>query len=124
MVTRFATSPPTDNCPQPKEAQPLSQLDIRLIQHLDSSALWSDGPEVALILHYPAPWTPQTTVVDVASMRHLHPGTSHPKRARPTAAASDVTTVDIAEFYPQQDVSGGTVVVRSPFSTAGTVDLK
>jgi hypothetical protein len=31
MVTRFATSPPTDNCPQPKEAQPLSQLDIRLI---------------------------------------------------------------------------------------------
>jgi hypothetical protein len=27
MVTRFATSPPTDNCPQPKEAQPLSQLD-------------------------------------------------------------------------------------------------
>jgi hypothetical protein len=31
LVTRFATSPPTDNCPQPKEAQPLSQLDIRLI---------------------------------------------------------------------------------------------
>jgi hypothetical protein len=30
MVTRFATSPPTDNCPQPKEAQPLSQLDSRL----------------------------------------------------------------------------------------------
>jgi hypothetical protein len=24
LVTRFATSPPTDNCPQPKEAQPLS----------------------------------------------------------------------------------------------------
>jgi hypothetical protein len=33
--------------PQPKEAQPLSQLDIRLIQHFDSSAPWSDGPEVA-----------------------------------------------------------------------------
>jgi hypothetical protein len=30
-TTRFATSPPTDNCPQPKEAQPLSQLDIRSI---------------------------------------------------------------------------------------------
>ena len=26
-----AVSPPTDNRPQPKEAQPLSQLDIRLI---------------------------------------------------------------------------------------------
>ena len=26
MVTRFATSPPTDNCPQPKEAQPLPRL--------------------------------------------------------------------------------------------------
>jgi hypothetical protein len=58
MVTRFATSPPTDNSPQPKEAQPLSQLDIRSIQHLDSSALWSDGPEVVrlgahfLVLYY------------------------------------------------------------------------
>jgi hypothetical protein len=31
MVTQFAASPPTDNCPQPKEAQPLSQLDIRSI---------------------------------------------------------------------------------------------
>ena len=38
MVTRFVTSPPTDNCPQPKDAQPLSQLDIRLILHFDSSA--------------------------------------------------------------------------------------
>jgi hypothetical protein len=28
---RRAASLPTDNCPQPKEAQPLSQLDIRLI---------------------------------------------------------------------------------------------
>jgi hypothetical protein len=55
MVTRFATSPPTDNCPQPKEAQPLSQLDIRLIQHFDSSALWSDGPEVALNWPFPYP---------------------------------------------------------------------
>jgi hypothetical protein len=27
MVTRFAASLPTDSCPQPKEAQPLSQLD-------------------------------------------------------------------------------------------------
>jgi hypothetical protein len=39
---------PTDNCPQPKEAQPLSQLDIRIIRHLDTSALWFDGAEVAL----------------------------------------------------------------------------
>jgi hypothetical protein len=31
MLTWFATSPLTDNCPQPKEAQPLSQLDIRLM---------------------------------------------------------------------------------------------
>jgi hypothetical protein len=28
---QLGASPPTDNCPQPKEAQPLSQLDIRLI---------------------------------------------------------------------------------------------
>ena len=57
MVTRFATSPPTDNYPQPKEAQPLSQLEIRLIQYLDSSALWFDGPEVALnwLFTYPIP---------------------------------------------------------------------
>jgi hypothetical protein len=48
MVTRSLASLRTDNCPQPKEAQPLSQLDIRSIYHLDSSALWSDGPEVAL----------------------------------------------------------------------------
>jgi hypothetical protein len=26
-----STCPPTDNCPQPKEAPPLSQLNIRLI---------------------------------------------------------------------------------------------
>jgi hypothetical protein len=38
--------PPPPPLPQPKEARPLSQLDIRSIQH--SSALWSDGPEVAL----------------------------------------------------------------------------
>jgi hypothetical protein len=31
VVTRFVASLPTDNCPQPKGAQPLSQLDIRLI---------------------------------------------------------------------------------------------
>jgi hypothetical protein len=49
MVTRFVTSPPTDNCPQPKEAQPLSQLD---------SALWSDGPEVALNWLFPFPILP------------------------------------------------------------------
>jgi hypothetical protein len=35
--------------PSPKEAQPLSQLDIQPIQHFDPSALWSDGgPEVPL----------------------------------------------------------------------------
>jgi hypothetical protein len=34
MVTRFATSPPTDNCPRPKEAQPLSQLDIRIYYNI------------------------------------------------------------------------------------------
>jgi hypothetical protein len=34
-----STSPPTDNCPQPKEALPLSQLEIRKIKHFDSSAL-------------------------------------------------------------------------------------
>jgi hypothetical protein len=55
MVTRFAASPPTDNCPQPKEAQPLSQLDIRLIQHFHSSALWFDGPEVELNWPFPYP---------------------------------------------------------------------
>ena len=53
MVTRFATSPPTDNCPQPKEAQPLSQLDIHLYNiltpRLCGLMLWFDGPEVALI---------------------------------------------------------------------------
>jgi hypothetical protein len=38
-----AHTQPTDNFPQPKEAQPLSQLDIRSIQHFDSSALWSGG---------------------------------------------------------------------------------
>jgi hypothetical protein len=58
MVTRFATSPPTDNCPQPKEAQPLSPLDIRLIQHFDSSALWFDGPEVAINWPFPHPMYP------------------------------------------------------------------
>jgi hypothetical protein len=57
-MARFATSPPTDNCPQPKEAQPLSQLDIRLIQHFDSSALWFDGPEVALNWAFPYPILP------------------------------------------------------------------
>jgi hypothetical protein len=46
MVTRFAASLPTDNSPQPKEAQPLSHAldNIRLIQHFDSSAqVWSGG---------------------------------------------------------------------------------
>jgi hypothetical protein len=28
MVTRFAASPPTDNCPQPKEAQPNHCLSL------------------------------------------------------------------------------------------------
>jgi hypothetical protein len=58
MVTRFAASLRTDISPQPKEAQPLSQLDIRLIQHFDSSALWSDGPEVALNWLFPYPIQP------------------------------------------------------------------
>jgi hypothetical protein len=40
---------------QPKEAQPLSQLDIRLMEHFDLSALWSDGPEVALNWPFPYP---------------------------------------------------------------------
>jgi hypothetical protein len=31
--------PARDNCPQPNEAQPLSQLEIRIIRHFDSSAL-------------------------------------------------------------------------------------
>jgi hypothetical protein len=57
-VTRFAASPPTDNCPQPKEAQPPSQLDTRSKQHLDSSALWSDGPEVTLNWPFPYPILP------------------------------------------------------------------
>jgi hypothetical protein len=41
MVTRFLASLRTDNSPQRKEAQPrsVSRSDIRLIQHLDSSAL-------------------------------------------------------------------------------------
>jgi hypothetical protein len=56
MVTRFAASLRTDNCPQPKEAQPLSQLDIRLLQHFDSSALvvwrWCLTGYL-LILNYP-----------------------------------------------------------------------
>jgi hypothetical protein len=50
MVTRFAASLRlrTDNSPQRKEAQPtVSRSDIRLIQHLDSSALrltvWPGG---------------------------------------------------------------------------------
>jgi hypothetical protein len=44
----------TDNCPQPKEAQPLSHaLNIRSIEHFDSSALWSDGPEVTLNWLFP-----------------------------------------------------------------------
>jgi hypothetical protein len=44
------------------EAQPLSQLDIRSIQHFDSSALWSDGPEVALNLAISLPYiNPRTS---------------------------------------------------------------
>jgi hypothetical protein len=31
----------------------VSRSDIRFIQHSDSSALWSDGPEVALNWHFP-----------------------------------------------------------------------
>ena len=60
MVTRFATSPPTDKRPQPKEAQPLSQLGIRLIKYniLTSSALWFDGPEVALTEYFPILYDP------------------------------------------------------------------
>ena len=60
MVTRFLAPLRTDNSPQPKEAQPLSQLDTRSIQHFDSSALWSDGPEVALIGHFPNLYYPRT----------------------------------------------------------------
>jgi hypothetical protein len=33
----------------------VSRSDIRLIQYLDSSALWSDGPEVALNWLFPFP---------------------------------------------------------------------
>jgi hypothetical protein len=45
----------TDNSPQRKEAQPLSHgSDIRLIQHLDASAL-GFGPEVALNWLFPYP---------------------------------------------------------------------
>jgi hypothetical protein len=58
MATRFATPPPTDNCPQPKEAQPLSQLDIQFISHFDSSALWFEGPEAALIGYFPILYYP------------------------------------------------------------------
>ena len=37
-LTRFPASVPADNCPLPKEAQPLvSSSDIRLIQHFDSA---------------------------------------------------------------------------------------
>jgi hypothetical protein len=62
LVTRFATSPPTDNCPQLKEAQPLSQLDTRSISHFDSSALWFDGPEVSLNWLFPYPILPSSSV--------------------------------------------------------------
>jgi hypothetical protein len=31
----------------------VSRSDLRLIEHFDSSALWSDGPEVALIVYFP-----------------------------------------------------------------------
>ena len=35
---RFAASPRTDNCPQPRKLPLFHALDIRLIQHFDSSA--------------------------------------------------------------------------------------
>jgi hypothetical protein len=40
----------------------VSRSDIRLIQHLDSSALWSDGPEVALNWPFPYPKYPSPGV--------------------------------------------------------------
>jgi ankyrin repeat protein len=57
MVTRFAASLRTDNSPQPKEAQltTVSRSNIRLNQHFDSSAQWSDGPEVAHKWLFPYP---------------------------------------------------------------------
>jgi hypothetical protein len=39
-------------------ATTVSRSDIRSIQHLDSSALWSDGPEVALNWLFPYPILP------------------------------------------------------------------
>ena len=59
MVTRFATAPPTDNCPQPKEAQPLSQLDIRLIQYIFTPRLCGlMARRWLLIGHFPVLYNP------------------------------------------------------------------
>jgi hypothetical protein len=74
MVTRFVTSPPTDNCPQPKEALPAVSTStlpyyICLTPRLRNLI---DGPEVEhgahfLILYYPA--TPHAAV---CSTTHGH----------------------------------------------------
>jgi hypothetical protein len=71
---RQLESPPTDNCPQPKEAQALSQLDIRSIQDFDSSALWSDGPEEALYWPFPYPILPaRSTTMVMLHQLLVHP---------------------------------------------------
>jgi hypothetical protein len=41
----------------------VSRFDIRLIQHFDSSALWFDGPEVALIGYFPILYYPPPPLV-------------------------------------------------------------
>jgi hypothetical protein len=59
MVTRFATSPPTYNCPQPKEAHHCLSLTSNQY-NVSTPRLcgWSDGPEVALNWLFPYPILP------------------------------------------------------------------
>jgi hypothetical protein len=72
MVTRFVTSPPTDNCPQPKEALPaVSTSTLPFVLNLFKPRLCSliDGPEVEHGAHFLTLLLPGTLAVAFHPLR-------------------------------------------------------
>jgi hypothetical protein len=111
MVTRFATSPPTDNSPQPKEAQPLSQLDS------ESLLSWQAAIDCG------------TSVVSDTEAGGENVQPRRVAREREIASrATEPTTAELPRcppskhfFFPLSDAKGGGG--RSPFLALGRVQV-